>query len=116
VVDDPLPAGLVAINSAIKTEERVGPRRRGSDEEEDEYWDYWEGGFIKFVPSFFEIRDDRVLVFKDSTWRGQYQYAYYARAVCEGEFVMPSTKIQLMYEPDTISLTPVEKFVIGGRD
>jgi hypothetical protein len=119
VVDDPLPAGLVAINSAIKTEERVGPSRRGSDEEteeEDEYWDYWEEGFIKFVPSFFEIRDDRVLVFKDETWRGQYQYAYYARAVCEGEFVMPSTKIQLMYEPDTISLTPVEKVVIGGGE
>jgi alpha-2-macroglobulin len=118
VVDDPLPAGLVAINSAIKTEERVGPKRRSPEgtEEEDDYWGEWEAGFFKFVPSFFEIRDDRVLVFKDHIWRGSYQYAYYARAVCEGEFLMPSTKIQLMYEPDTFSLTPVEKVVIRGRE
>jgi uncharacterized protein YfaS (alpha-2-macroglobulin family) len=119
VIDDPLPAGLVAINSAIKTEERVGPKRRSADagtDEGDDDWGGWEGGFYKFIPSFFEIRDDRVLVFKDNAWRGQYQYAYYARAVCEGEFVMPSTKIQLMYEPDMISLTPVEKIVIRGRE
>ena len=37
------------------------------------------------------------------------------RAVCEGEFVMPSTKVQLMYEPDTASFTPVGKVVIEGR-
>jgi uncharacterized protein YfaS (alpha-2-macroglobulin family) len=115
VVDDPLPAGLVAINSAIKTEERVGPKEKSSDEEDDYWWD-WGGGLAKFIPSFFEIRDDRVLVFKDEAWRGQFQYTYYARAVCEGEFVMPSTKIQLMYEPETIALTPMKKMVIRGRE
>ena len=42
VVDDPLPAGLVAINSAIKTEERVGPKEGGSGEEEEYWWDWGE--------------------------------------------------------------------------
>jgi hypothetical protein len=119
VIDDPLPAGFVAINSAIKTEERVGPKRKGSSdsaEGEEDYWDWWEGGFYRFTPSFFEIRDDRVLVFKDRSWTGQYQYAYYARAVCEGEFLLPSTKIQLMYEPDTVALTPLSKVIIRGKE
>jgi hypothetical protein len=121
VIDDPLPAGLVAINSAIKTEERVGKKKKssseGSEGEEVDEWDvWWEAGYYQFIPSFFEIRDDRVLVFKDRAWKGSYQYAYYARAVCEGEFVMPSTKIQLMYEPSTLSLTPVDKVVIKGKE
>jgi len=120
VLDDPLPAGLVAINSAIKTEERVGTKKRrfsdGGEEDGDEWDVWWEAGFYQFIPSFFEIREDRILVFKDRAWKGPYQYAYYARAVCEGEFVMPSTKIQLMYEPNTFSLTPVDKVVVKGRE
>jgi alpha-2-macroglobulin len=118
VLDDPLPAGLVAINSAIKTEERVGSKRGKANIGEDGAWGDWDPGgrFFKFVPSFFEIRDDRVLAFKDRSWRGKYQFSYYARAVCEGEFIMPSTKIQLMYEPDVASFTPMEKFVIKGRE
>ena len=114
VLDDPLPAGLVAINSAIKTEERVGARETGGPQEDWEGWDPLEGLF-KFVPSFFEIREDRVLAFRDQLWRGGYQYAYYARAVCEGDFIMSSTKIQLMYEPEIVSFTPVERVVIKGR-
>ncbi len=117
VLDDPLPAGLVAINSAIKTEERVGPKRGRSGDTEWYDWDIWdfEGGFYTFVPSFFEIRTDRVLAFKDRIWKSQYQYSYYARAVCEGEFVMPSTKVQLMYEPDVASFTPMDRIVIKAR-
>jgi len=62
------------------------------------------------------MRDDRVLAFRDRLWRGNYQYSYYARAVCEGEFIMPSTKIQLMYAPDTASFTPAQKVSILGRE
>ncbi len=116
VIDDPLPAGLVAINTAIKTEEKAGNDKQRTDE--DGYLDYWDydGGFFRFTPNHFEMRDDRVLAFRNRLWRGNYQYSYYARAVCEGEFVMPSTKIQLMYEPDTASFTPVRKVSISGRE
>ena len=107
VIDDPLPAGLVAINSAIKTEELVSGERKTS-------WDYWDPDTDAFrlVPNYFEIRDDRVLAFRDRAWKGTYRYEYYARAVCEGEFVVPSTKVQLMYEPDVVGITPVSKLVI----
>jgi uncharacterized protein YfaS (alpha-2-macroglobulin family) len=127
VLDDPLPAGFVAINSAIKTEEIVPKKAKksayneegeGVDDEGDYYWDEWDyhGGFYKFTPNYFEIRDDRVLVFKDRSWRGRYQYIYYARAVCQGDFVLPSTKIQLMYDPTTVSYTPVGKVTVQGRE
>ena len=44
-----------------------------------------------------------------------YEYSYYARAVCEGEFVLPSTKIQLMYDPDVVGYTPQGRVVIRGK-
>jgi uncharacterized protein YfaS (alpha-2-macroglobulin family) len=122
VLDDPLPAGFVAINSAIKTEESLPGKKKGqSDESEgdDYYWDVWdyEGDFYHFVPNYFEMRDDRVLVFKDRSWKGRFRYSYYARAVIKGEFILPSTKIQLMYDPNTVSYTPASKVVIeaGGN-
>jgi len=117
VIDDPLPAGLVAINSALKTEERVpggagGAGNSGGDDEEY-WWSYWDrDGFYNLHPNHVEMRDDRVLAFIDSMWKGIYQYSYYARAVCVGEFVMPSTKVQLMYEPDVSAYTPQGKLVI----
>ena len=98
VIDDPLPAGLVAINSSIKTEEVV------PENDEDSYT---EDGARVLVPSFQEIRDDRVLIFRDSDiWDGKYQYSYYARATTEGQFVLRSTKAQLMYSPQVMGLTP----------
>jgi uncharacterized protein YfaS (alpha-2-macroglobulin family) len=111
VVDDPLPAGLVAINSAIKTEEPVG------EENEDNYYSrYWtNGGYWRFAPNFFEIRDDRVLAFRDRIWGGSYEYVYYARAVTEGTFIMPSTKVQLMYSPEKAGFSPRGEVIIEGR-
>jgi alpha-2-macroglobulin len=135
VVDDPLPAGFVAINSAIKTEEAglavkklKRAMRSGDDEEEGDGDDgefgegfewsdyYWNpGGFYQFTPNFLEMRNDRVLAFRNKAWGGVYEYSYYARAVCEGEFVLPSTKVQLMYDPDVVAYTPQGKVVIKER-
>ena len=132
VLDDPLPAGFVAINSAIKTEEVIPKKNRkakaahydedGEYQDDDDadggyYWGDWDytGGFSRFVPNYFEIRNDRVIAFKDRSWRGRYQYSYYARAVIEGEFVMPSSKIQMMYDPSVVSYTPTEKITVEPR-
>lgn len=131
VLDDPLPAGFVAVNSAIKTEEYIPKRERNrtenegdgedSDYSDDSDWYYYrwsswddESGAYRFVPSYFEIRDDRVLVFKNRVWKGRYRYSYYARAICEGEFTLPSSKVQLMYDPKTVSYTPAGKVVVEG--
>lgn len=131
VLDDPLPAGMVAINTAIKTEEYMpADSRIRSDDSESEgevegdidydWYDYWseldhETGEYRFTPNFFEMRDDRVLVFKNRIWSGKYTYTYYARAICEGSFVVPSTKVQLMYEPDIVGYSPAVTMNIEAR-
>ena len=109
VIDDPLPSGLVAINSAIKTEEVVDKQ-----DDESSYWN--SDGTYKLVPNFVEFKDDRVLVFKDRMyWSGTYQYTYYARAIIKGDFVLPSTKVQLMYSPQISGFTPKDRIQISGR-
>jgi uncharacterized protein YfaS (alpha-2-macroglobulin family) len=113
VLDDPLPAGLVAVNSALASEEPIEGFKAGS---EDSYYRYWDSeGFYRLVPSFYELRDDRVLVFRDDLWKGQYQYTYYARAVCAGKFRMPSTKVQWMYDPEQCAYSPESEMVIEER-
>jgi alpha-2-macroglobulin len=109
VVDDPLPSGLVAINSAIKTEEQVDKQ-----DDESSYWN--SDGTYKLVPNFVEFKDDRVLVFKDRMhWNGTYRYTYYARAIMEGDFALPSTKVQLMYSPQVSGFTPKNRIQISER-
>ena len=109
ILDDPLPAGLVAINSALATEEPVA---------DDQAFDRYRGSFwnpdgsFRFQPNFFEIRDRRVLAFRDTLWKGAYQFTYYARAVCEGSFVLPSTKAELMYQPEVNGFSPAAALTI----
>ena len=122
VLDDPLPAGLVAINSAFRTEEVVGEDNDAEDLEPDSegYWErFWSpDGYYRLFPDHLEIRDDRVVAFRSNLWgwsRSPYRFVYYARAVCEGEFVAPSTRIERMYEPEVIGVTPQTRLKIGGR-
>jgi hypothetical protein len=113
VLDDPLPAGLVAINSSFKTEEVVGKDNDAKvlKEDSEDYWgSFWSpDGYYRMIPDHLEIRDDRVAAFRNSLWgwrSSPFRFVYYARAVCEGEFVVPSTKIERMYEPEFSGYTP----------
>jgi uncharacterized protein YfaS (alpha-2-macroglobulin family) len=111
VLDDPLPAGLAAINAAFKTEQ---PTPEG--EEEQERFDYvMEDGTLRFRPNHFEIRDDRVLAFRDMVYPGSYRFEYYARAVCEGTFVLPPAKAEAMYSPGVQGFTAQGRLVVKGR-
>lgn len=113
VLDDPLPAGLVAINTAFKTEE---PLPEGEHQESEDDFDYLDpAGRMRFRPSFFEIRQDRVLAFRDWLWRGPQVFEYYARAVCEGSFVVPGTQVSAMYAPKIRGSSPQARLVIKGR-
>ncbi|HTA88117.1 MAG TPA: hypothetical protein VK745_01025, partial [Polyangiaceae bacterium] len=48
-----------------------------------------------------ELRDDRVLFFIDHMQAGMYHYRYLARATTLGKFVLPSTRVEEMYTPET---------------
>ncbi len=109
VLDDPLPAGLLAVNTALKTEEPT-PKK------EDDHFDYLTSdGVIRFFPNHFEIRGDRVLAFRDQVYPGTFRFEYYARAVCEGDFVMPPTQAAAMYNPGVQGFSPQGRLTIKGR-
>ncbi len=110
VLDDPLPAGLVAVNSAFTTEEPTPDQDQAGD------FDYFTAeGRIRFRPNFFELREDRVLAFRNQVWWGQHQYEYFARAVCAGRFVLPATKVAGMYTPGLVGYTPRGSVQIEAR-
>ena len=113
VVDDPMPAGLVAINSALSNEQVP---EEAESRGEDWYW-RWRTpeGFFELHPSHFEMHDDRVLIFADRLWGGPWEYRYYARAVGTGEFVMPASKVHLMYEPEKSGTTALSHLRIEER-
>jgi uncharacterized protein YfaS (alpha-2-macroglobulin family) len=109
VLDDPLPAGLVAVNTALKTEE---PTPAGKEQD----YDYLTpDGLVRFYPHHFEIRDDRVLAFRDQVYPGTFRFDYYARAVCEGDFIMPPSQAAAMYNPGVQGFTSQGKLTIKGR-
>ncbi len=96
-LEDPVPAGLVPINTELKTE---GVDADNKTDDEALYF----GGL--FIPSHQEIRDDGVRVFKDRTHGGSYKYTYLARAAIAGEFLMRGSRISLMYQPDIYGSIP----------
>jgi len=114
VLDDPLPAGLVAVNTALKTEAATLP---AADEEGNgEAVSYVTAdGTLLFYPNFFEIRDDRVLAFRDRLYSGKYRFEYYARAVCEGQFLAPATKAAAMYSPGVHGYTAQSELTVKAR-
>ncbi|MFZ5864731.1 MAG: alpha-2-macroglobulin family protein [Thermodesulfobacteriota bacterium] len=103
---DPLPAGLVAINSELQTE---GVLREGTERVDR---DSWRDGFYDFTPSHLEMRADRVNVFKNKAWPGTYRFSYLARAVAEGDFWLRGSRVSLMYNPDVFGKTKPERITI----
>ncbi len=83
-LEDPVPAGLVPINSELKTEGMEKQARPEGDEDEDDYrYGYYYNG-SNFTPTFQEIRDDGVRAFRNRIWAGSYRYTYLARARYRG--------------------------------
>ncbi|MEM1096694.1 MAG: hypothetical protein AAGJ10_19010, partial [Bacteroidota bacterium] len=86
VVDDALPAGLEALNTAFTTTASSIQQQSGMDT--------WWGSF-----NHTELRDDRVLLFADYLRRGEHTYRYVARATTSGTFRHPPAQASLMYQP-----------------
>lgn len=96
VIDDPLPAGLEAIDESILTDTQVP----------DVYTvqDYTERGWGWWYFTHTELRDEKVVLSADYLPAGTYVYTYLARASTAGTFkVIPPTASEF-YFPD-----------VGGR-
>ncbi|HEX8993345.1 MAG TPA: Ig-like domain-containing protein [Anaerolineales bacterium] len=96
VIDDPLPAGLEAIDSTIMTDTQV-PSKYTVQDYDERGWGWW---YFDHV----EKRDEKVVLSADDLPAGTYVYTYLARASSVGTFkVIPPTAAEF-YFPD-----------VGGR-
>ncbi len=97
-LEDPVPAGLVPINSELETEGTLRGNESGDR-------GYWRDGFYELRPTYYEFRNDRVVVFKNRAWPDSYVYTYLARAVAQGDFWLRGSRVSLMYDPDVFGKT-----------
>jgi hypothetical protein len=118
VIDDPLPAGFEAVDANLSTTAswlRVAhsggePGSTDCDDCDPEDWEDDLAHGRAFLDSWYrrELRDDRVVFFVDHMAAGMYHYRYLARATTLGTFVVPPTKAEEMYTPETFGRTAAE--------
>ena len=60
-----------------------------------------------------EARDDRFVASADL--RGQFRYAYIARAVTPGRYTMPAAQVEDMYRPGVMARTSTSAIRIAPR-
>ena len=58
------------------------------------------------------LRDQRVEAFTSLLWDGVYEYTYVARATTPGRFVVPPTKAEEMYAPETFGRSAADVVVV----
>ncbi|PRP75982.1 hypothetical protein PROFUN_01698 [Planoprotostelium fungivorum] len=95
---DNLPAGMEALNSAIKNTESVPSSGARS---------------FCYLPYFHSdhknLRDDRLEVFSSYVYPGEKKYEFYMRATNGGVFTAPPTKVEEMYSPEVFGRSASDK-------
>ncbi|MGH7467420.1 MAG: alpha-2-macroglobulin family protein [Longimicrobiales bacterium] len=106
VVDDPLPAGLEAVDLSLRTVAPFGAAfaqvRDAEPEQQSDQYDWYFGSWDSGVWSAFdhkELRDDRVVYVATVLLPGTYTATYLARATTAGTFIMPPAHAEEMYNP-----------------
>jgi uncharacterized protein YfaS (alpha-2-macroglobulin family) len=107
-IDDPLPAGLEAVNMAFRTTatQRIS---RALDEAVRDAGDFW----ALFAFDHREFRDDRMVAFAREAAAGVYELTYAARATTPGTFLAQPTQAEEMYAPETFGRTATDVVVVG---
>jgi alpha-2-macroglobulin len=101
---DPLPAGFEALNPALAT---TGVLPRDPQEQNERRW-WWQRQWFEHQ----NLRDERVEAFTSLLWEGVYNYSYIARATTPGVFIVPPSKAEEMYHPETFGRGASERVVI----
>lgn len=113
VLDDPLPAGLEAVDLSLRTVQPEGARFDGY--ERDESSPRWFGSWSSGLWSPFEhqeIRDDRVVYSSQYMTAGSHTTSYVARATTAGTFVVPPAHAEEMYNPGVNGRTGGSSFTV----
>jgi uncharacterized protein YfaS (alpha-2-macroglobulin family) len=106
VLDDPLPAGLEAVNPEYRTESEERQRQMRLMETNQSTVRWWQGF------NHTEIQNDRILLYADSLLPGIHTHRYLARALSPGLFTAPGTTVEEMYSPEVFGRSPELKVKI----
>ncbi|HMT94084.1 alpha-2-macroglobulin family protein [uncultured Thiothrix sp.] len=101
---DPLPAGLEAVNPALAVSSQQIPE----NPELAPIPFSWRGSWYEQQ----NLRDERVEAFTSVLPEGVYTYRYIAKATTPGIFIVPPTKAEEMYAPETFGRSASTKVVI----
>jgi uncharacterized protein YfaS (alpha-2-macroglobulin family) len=121
ILDDPLPAGLEAVDLSLRTVSPMGihenPQAREPQDQQSEqswYFGSWDSG-VWSPFDYKQMRDDRVLYSATLLWKGTYTATYLARATTVGTFSSPPAHAEEMYNPGVNGRTGGSTFTVTAR-
>jgi uncharacterized protein YfaS (alpha-2-macroglobulin family) len=103
---DPLPAGFETLNPELATTGRI-QQDPNDQSQNNRRWFWWRQWF-----EHQNMRDERVEAFTSLLWEGVYNYSYVARATTPGVFVVPPSKAEEMYHPETFGRGATDRVVV----
>lgn len=103
---DPLPAGLEPMNPALAV---TGPVPQDPKEQKSggPFW-WWSRPWFEHQ----NMRDERVEAFTSLLWSGVHNYSYVTRATTPGRFIVPPTKAEEMYFPETFGRSASDILIV----
>lgn len=117
VVDDPLPAGLEAVDLSLRTVSPFGAGEAdvigATTDTTGQRWSYgrWDSGLWSPF-DHKELRDDRVVYSATVLWPGTHTATYLARATTAGTFLYPPARAEEMYDPGVNGRTGGGRFSV----
>ena len=112
VLDDPLPAGLEALDYDLDTTSKAS---RDASAKQVDPKATWLGTTFRTATPRREVRDDRVVTYFDRIEPGMYRVSYLARASSVGTFVVPPTRIEAMYSPEVFGRTAASTLSVKAK-
>jgi hypothetical protein len=103
---DPLPAGLEAMNPALAVTGPI-PQDPAAQKSSGPYW-WWSRTWYEHQ----NMRDERVEAFASLLWDGVHEYTYVARATTPGNYVVPPSKAEEMYMPETFGRSGSDRVIV----
>jgi len=106
---DPLPAGLEALNPALAVTGPIptDPNEIDAQKSRGRYW-YWNRTWYEHQ----NMRDERVEAFASLLWDGVWDYTYVAKATTPGVYIVPPSKAEEMYAPETFGRSRSDRMIV----
>ncbi len=103
---DPLPAGFETLNPELAITGSIP--QDPNDQSQSDWRRFWRRQWFEHQ----NMRDERVEAFTSLLWEGVYNYSYVARATTPGVFIVPPTKAEEMYHPETFGRGATDRVVV----